>query len=75
MDILFLSEVIAESMLRAMGWVCDERPNSVIRTLKEVFRWRSTEWWQSTQAFGMKKDPGNTHGAGTIEVCLGLVGH
>ena len=59
MELPFLSEVIAESMWRAMGWVCDERPNAVINTLKQVFRWRSTKWWQSTQASGMKSDPHN----------------
>ena len=29
-----LSEVMAESMWRAMGWVCDQRPNAVINLLK-----------------------------------------
>ena len=28
-------EAIAESVLRAMEWVCDERPNAVINTLKK----------------------------------------
>ena len=42
-----LYEVIAESMWRAMGWVCDDRLNAV------------TKWWQSTQASGMKEDPCN----------------
>ena len=31
----------------------------MINTLKQVFRWRSTKWWQSTQATGMKSDPYN----------------
>ena len=30
----FLYEVIAESMWRAMGWSCDEKPNAVINTSK-----------------------------------------
>ena len=55
----FLSEVIAESMWRAMVWACDERPYVVINTLKQVLRLRSTKWWQSTQASGMKSDPDN----------------
>ena len=55
----FLSKVIAESMWRAMGWVCDERPTAVINALKQVSRWRSTKWWLSTQASGMKSDPYN----------------
>ena len=59
MKFQFLSEVIAESMWRAVGWVCDERPNAVINTLKQVFRWRSTTWWQSIQASVMKSDPHN----------------
>ena len=46
MKLPFLSEVIAESKWRAMGWVCDEGPNAVVNTLKQVFRWRSTQWWQ-----------------------------
>ena len=59
MELHFLSDMIAESMWRAMGWVFDERPNAVINTLKQVFRWRSAKWWQSTQASGMKSDPHN----------------
>ena len=56
MGLPFLYEVIAESMWRAMGWVCDERPNAVINTLRSVFRWRNSRWWQSTQARGMKEE-------------------
>ena len=44
----FLSEVIAESMWRAMGWILDESPNTVINSLKKVFRWRSTKWSPSS---------------------------
>ena len=44
MGLPFLHEVIAGSMWRAMGWVCDERPNAVINTLRNVYRWRSTSW-------------------------------
>ena len=36
-----------------------KKPNAVIHTLKQVFRWRSTKSWQSTQAVQMKKDPNN----------------
>ena len=46
-------------MWQAMGWVCNERPNAVINTLKNVYRWRCTRWWQSTHARKMKEDPGN----------------
>ena len=42
-----------------MEWVCDERPNAVINTLRNVYRWRSTSWWQSLQAKMMKEDPRN----------------
>ena len=55
----FLYKMIAESMWRAMGWVCGDRHSAVVDTLNHVFRWRSTKWWQSTQASGMKKDPCN----------------
>ena len=61
MGVPSLYEVIAGSMWRAVGWVCDERPNAVINTLKRVCRWRSTRWWQSTQARTMKADPCNHH--------------
>ena len=60
-----------------MGWVCDERPHAVINTLKQVLRWRSTKWWQSTKAAEMKKtrtttQGGNTHvGLAQPWVCLG----
>ena len=35
MGFTFLHEVIAESMWRAMGWVCDERANAVINHLEK----------------------------------------
>ena len=54
-----VAKKIAESMWRAMGWVYNEKPNAVIHTLKQVFRSRSTKWWQSTKAVQMKKDPYN----------------
>ena len=59
MKLPFLSEVIAESMWRAMGCVCDGRPNAEINNLKQVFRWRSTKWLQSTEAVETKNDPYN----------------
>ena len=59
MGLHFLYEVIAESMWRARGWICDDRPNAVADTLKQVISWRCTKWWQSTQASGMKNDPSN----------------
>ena len=34
----FLYEIIAGSMWPAMGWVCDQRPNAVIDSFKEVFQ-------------------------------------
>ena len=37
----------AESMWRAMGWVCDEKSNAAIKSLKKVYKWRSTRWWHS----------------------------
>ena len=62
---------------RAMGWVCDERPNAAIHTLKHVFRWRSTKWWRSTQAIRCGKRTrvtsrdGNISSGGTIEDASG----
>ena len=46
-------------MLRAMGCVCDGRPDAVIDTWRHVFKWRSTKWWQSTEAVEMKNTPHN----------------
>ena len=43
MKLPFLSEVIAENMWRAMGWVCDQRQNAVSCSLKQVFRWEKHE--------------------------------
>ena len=54
MSLPFLYEVIAESVCRAMEWVCDEKSTAVIDILTNVLRWRSTEWWQSTQAMEMQ---------------------
>ena len=59
MGLPFLYGVSAGSMWRAMGWVCGERPNAVVNTLRNVNRWRSTSWWLSVQAKRMKEDPCN----------------
>ena len=41
---LFMCEKIVESVWRAMGWVCDRKPNAVINSFREsVYKWRSTE--------------------------------
>ena len=36
-----LYENVAESMWRAMVWVCNEKENAVIDSLKYVYQWRS----------------------------------
>ena len=59
MGLTFLYEIIAESLWRAMGWVCDQRPNAVVGSLKQVFRWRSSQWWHTTHTKGMRDDPMN----------------
>ena len=76
MELPFLYEIIAESMWRAMEWVCDQRPNAVVASLKQVFRWRSSQWWHSTHAEGMRDDPmnhtgGNTNGSGMTDEMSG----
>ena len=38
MGLPLLLEIIAEGMWRAMGWVCDQRPNADIVSLKQVFQ-------------------------------------
>ena len=53
MGLPFLCEKIAESMWRAMGWVCDEKSNVVIFFLKKV-----GGWWHSSQTM-MKEAPEN----------------
>ena len=52
------------------GMGCDGRPNAVIDTLKSVFRWRSTKWWQPTQARGMKDDPAGNISVGGNRGCV-----
>ena len=34
---LMLSEVIAESMWRTLGWVCEKQSNVVLETMQHVF--------------------------------------
>ena len=29
------------------GWVCDQRPDAVFDSLKQVLRWRSSRWWHA----------------------------
>ena len=71
MGLALLFEIIAESMWRALGWVCDLRHNAVIVSLKQVFRWRSSQWWHATHTEGMRDDQMNHtrwkhNGSGTI---------
>ena len=45
--LLCLHAIVAQTMWRAMGWVCGQRPNAVLETLRHVFlRWRGTCWWK-----------------------------
>ena len=55
----FLSEAIAGSMWRAMGWICDQRPNAVLQSLKQFFAWRSMVWWKIRKPLNMMVDPNN----------------
>ena len=41
------------------GWACDEKRNAVIFSLKKVYKWRSTTWWQSQHTRVTKEDPEN----------------
>ena len=43
MELPFLTDVIAESMWRDMGWVCDGRLDAVINTLKQVLKMQKHE--------------------------------
>ena len=61
MGLPFLYEKMAESKWRAMVWVCDEKSNAVINSLKKVYKFRSTRWWQSLHTRMMKKDSENRH--------------
>ena len=56
MKLPLLCEKFADSKWRAMGWVCDEKTNAVIFSLK-MYKWRSTRWRQSLQTRMMKEDP------------------
>ena len=49
-----------ESIWRAMVWVGDKEENAVIDSLKKVYKWTSTRWWQSLHTRMMKEDP-ETH--------------
>ena len=59
MKLPFLYEKIAESMWRSMAWACNENENAVIDSLKKVYKWRSTAWWQYLHTRMMKEDPEN----------------
>ena len=46
----FFSEMLVESVWRAMGWTCHTRTHAVLTTLKYSVAWRSTAWWQNTKS-------------------------
>ena len=50
MKLPFCSSIIAESMWRAVGWVCDQTQNAV---LQQVFTWRSACWWKNAKALNL----------------------
>ena len=62
MGLSVLYDIIAESMWRDMGWVCYQRPDTVVASLQQVFRWRSSQWWHTAQTEGMRDDPLNHTG-------------
>ena len=74
-----LSEVLADSMWRAMGWVC-ERSNAVINTLKHVLRWRSNGTVETHASLWNERRPQQPHKVETqvdvaqSRVCLGTSG-
>ena len=35
----YLAETIAESMWRAVGWMCDRRPNAVLQSFEYAYAW------------------------------------
>ena len=72
----FLFATIAESLRRAIGSVCDQKPNAVIDSLKQVFWWRNSRWWHAIHTEGVKDDPQDHtwtkhEWCGTIEVMSG----
>ena len=72
MKLPILSEMIAESMWRAMGWTCDSRQNAVLTTLKHVCAWWSTTGWQNAKAKNITVDTSNhTRWNHKIEVACG----
>ena len=73
MGLPFLYELIAENMWRAMGWVCDQRLDAVVASLKQVFRWRSSQWWHTTQTEGMR-DGGTIEGNVWAKIATGWAG-
>ena len=60
----FLSEVIAESAWRTLGWVCDKRSHAVLESMQRIFDWRSICWWKC-ESPTITQD-GSTHRNGTI---------
>ena len=44
-----------------MVWVCNEQENAVIDSLKKVYQWRSTRWWNVLHTM-MKENPENRTG-------------
>ena len=62
MGLPFLYEVFAESLWRAMGWVCDEGPNAVINTLKQVFQMEKHEMVAVHASIRNEKRPVQPHG-------------
>ena len=42
----FLSGAIAGSMWRSMGWICGQRPNAVLESVRQGFAWRSRVWYE-----------------------------
>ena len=75
MGFLFLYGLIADSMWRAMRWICDYKPTAVIDTLKHVFQLEKHEMvavhasiWYETRPVPQS---GNTSGGGTLEGASG----
>ena len=55
----FLSEVIAGSMWRSLGWVCVKSTNAVMDPLQHIFTCRNTCWWREMKVSNTVVDPNN----------------
>ena len=59
MGLALLADLCAEKLWKSMSWVGYDGTVPVMKALRTVIEWRTTEWWRTRSTKSMSEDPAN----------------